>query len=87
MIEEEAFADCKRLASVEIPNGIKEIGAKAFYQCVSLTSVEIPNSVKVIEESAFVFCRGHITIPKNVEIKKGPYWFSDYLPRFDRAYE
>ena len=52
--------------------------------CFSLRSVEIPNSVKTIEESAFVFCRGLITIPKNVEIKKGLYWFCDYLPRFDR---
>ncbi len=86
-IGKDAFRYCMSLTSVEIPDGIEEIAGGAFRQCKSLTSIKIPNSVKKIEESAFVFCHGHITVPKNVEIKKGLYWFRGYLPRFVRAYE
>ena len=57
-----AFADCRGLTSVTIPNSVTSIGNNAFYGCSSLTSVTIPNSVKSIGDEAFAHCSG-ITHP------------------------
>ena len=43
--------------SVEIPDGVTEIGAYAFSGCKSLTSIVIPNSVTEIGIAAFEDCR------------------------------
>ena len=43
--------------SIELPEGITEIGIQAFLECSSLTSFIVPNSVKEIKQSAFASCR------------------------------
>ena len=63
-----AFADCKSLTSITIPNSVMSIGGFAFADCKSLTSITIPNSVTSIGERAFWGCEGliSVTIPNNV---------------------
>ena len=63
-----AFAYCRGLTSVIIPNSVTSIGAAAFYDCSGLTSVTIPNSVTSIGDDAFSGCRGltSVTIPNSV---------------------
>ena len=46
----------KDAASVEIPDGVTEIGGLAFRDCSSLESVSIPSSVAEIGEDAFFHC-------------------------------
>ncbi|BDC96664.1 leucine-rich repeat domain-containing protein [Treponema saccharophilum] len=46
----------KDAASVEIPDGVTEIGGLAFRDCSSLESVSIPSSVAEIGEYAFFHC-------------------------------
>ena len=46
----------KDAASVEIPDGVTEIGGLAFRDCSSLESVSIPSSVTKIGEDAFFHC-------------------------------
>ena len=46
----------KDAASVEIPEGVTEIGGLAFRDCSSLESVSIPSSVAEIGEYAFFHC-------------------------------
>ena len=67
-IPEGAFADCRGLASIEIPSSVTSIGDSAFYGCRGLTSIEIPASVTSIGDSAFYDCRGltSIEIPASV---------------------
>ncbi len=67
-IGDEAFYNCSRLTSVEIPNSVTSIGASAFCYCSSLTSVEIPNSVTSIGASAFYGCSSltSVEIPNSV---------------------
>ena len=67
-IGEEAFADCKSLASVTIPDSVTSIGEAAFVGCDSLTSVTIPDGVTSIGDNAFVGCTSltSVTIPDSV---------------------
>ncbi len=67
-ISNQAFAGCRGLTSVTIPNSVTGIGESAFVGCYRLTSVTIPNSVTSIGEQAFSGCTGltSITIPNSV---------------------
>ena len=53
--------------AVEIPDGVKRIGAKAFYECNRVTSVTVPDSVESIGKEAF-YCRDGLT---NVKLGNG----------------
>ena len=52
-IGESAFANCKDLTSVSIPNSVTSINYRAFYNCSSLPSIDIPQSVTIIGNEAF----------------------------------
>lgn len=66
MIEEEAFLDCQKLASVKLPNGLLDIRAGAFSGC-SLTSIQLPESLRWLREESFIDNPIHtLHIPKNV---------------------
>ena len=54
-IAKAAFASCKDLPAVTIPDSVTVIGERAFSGC-GLTSVEIPDSVTVIGDEAFSGC-------------------------------
>ena len=56
-IWDDAFRDCKKLASVGFGgDGLESIETRAFYGCEALTSVALPNSVTSIQEGAFEKC-------------------------------
>jgi hypothetical protein len=61
-IGEEAFYLCKKIESIDIPNGVTKIGYYAFKYCSSLTSVTIPDSVTEIGECVFDYIG--MTLPK-----------------------
>ena len=67
-IEYWAFAECKGLTSVTIPNSVTKIGDYAFYKCSGLTTVNIPNSVTRLGSYAFGDCTGlsSVIIPNSV---------------------
>ena len=67
-IDKGAFADCKNMTSIEIPNTVTSIGSNAFSCCSSLTSVTIPNGVTSIESGMFYMCSSlaSVTIPHSV---------------------
>lgn len=51
-----AFADCKNLTSIIIPNSVTRIETWVFKGCTGLTRITIPNSIINIEQSAFSDC-------------------------------
>jgi hypothetical protein len=55
-IDDEAFADCNKLTSITIPEGVQHIGQEAFKNCTALTSITIPNTVMTIRWGAFRGC-------------------------------
>lgn len=52
-IANSAFQECASLTTVNIPDGVTQIGAYAFSDCESLESVVIPASVTQIGDSIF----------------------------------
>lgn len=55
-IGDNAFYQCDKVTSVEIPNTVTLIGENAFRDCSGLTSIVIPNSVLSIGDGAFAYC-------------------------------
>jgi hypothetical protein len=55
-ISDNAFKDCGRLETIQLPNNLKSIGNYAFYMCSSLTEIIIPDNVTSIGNSAFYLC-------------------------------
>ena len=62
-----AFASTK-LESINMPNGIIEIGGWAFSRCTGLISMVLPDQVSYIGTYAFSYCRNleSVTIPMSV---------------------
>ena len=84
-IGEWAFADCPKLESVTIADGVRpqnhgedwEIGSRAFYGCSSLKRVDIPEGVKYIRNEAFYGCTSlaDVTLPDSVMyIENSAFW-------------
>ena len=69
-----AFAYCRGLTSITIPNSVASIGVSAFFGCKSLTSITIPDSVTSIGERAFYDC----TSLESITVEDGnKYYHSD----------
>ena len=66
----------RTITSIDIPDGVTNIGNDAFSGCTALTSVTIPNSVTSIGEGAFFDCKAltSITINKPKESITGSPW-------------
>jgi PKD repeat protein len=66
-----------KAGTINIPDGVTNIGYNAFYKCSALTDVTIPGSVTIIGKAAFFSCTNltSILIPENVD-SIGDYAFS-----------
>ena len=62
------FNSNEDVKSIEIKEGVTNIGPKVFYNCINLANVDIPNTVTSIENQAFYGCTGlkYITVPASV---------------------
>ena len=67
-IDDNAFAYCISLASIELPDSLEKIGRNAFTGCVSLESIDIPDGVTRLGGGAFLLCKSltDIKIPRGV---------------------
>jgi hypothetical protein len=55
-IGESAFMNCKGMANVILPEGIRSIGDYAFYGCISLGGINLPEGLCSIGSEAFSGC-------------------------------
>ena len=64
----DSFEEFRVLESLELPEGLLEIGSYAFNGCQKLKNVVLPSSLKTIESGAFKRCgfKG-IDVPESVE--------------------
>lgn len=56
IIDVAAFEECKALAEITLPKGLKEFGEEAFFGCSSLTSISIPEKVTYLPDYIFQSC-------------------------------
>lgn len=72
-----AFALCKDLKTVVLPNTITKIGKGAFYGCKSLSTINMPTSLTEIGVNAFFIGNGAKIIIKDIgswcKVKMGKY--------------
>ena len=66
-----AFAGCKNIVSLTIPNGVKAIDYAAFYNCNRLTSITIPSSITSINMYAFINCYRLVEVIYNGSLSVG----------------
>ena len=52
-IGERAFSDCRSLAKVNLPGGLKRMERRAFYGCVSLRHIQLPCRLQRIRGGCF----------------------------------
>lgn len=50
------FYNCTSLESINLPDGVYEIGSRAFANCTSLQSIDLPSSLEWLEDEAFAGC-------------------------------
>lgn len=55
-LEDNLFADCSKIASVVLPEELREIGSQAFLNCTSLSAFALTDSVTEIAENPFGGC-------------------------------
>ena len=60
----EAFYGCSSLRTIDLPNGLDEIGLRAFRES-RLESITMPSSVRTIRQSAFCKCSSLKTVTLN----------------------
>ena len=67
-VGEEAFAYCKNLKEVIIPEGVLSIGKNAFFQS-GIVSVDLPQTLTEINSYAFRYCENllSIVIPQGIK--------------------
>ena len=64
-----AFADCKRITSVALPDSVESVGLGAFADCSKLEELHLRAGIKKIEGGAFLRCSSlkSVEIPGTVE--------------------
>lgn len=85
-IGNQAFRNCRSLASITIPSGVTSIEISAFYYCCPLASITIPDGVTSIGDSAFSECSSlaSITIPNGVtSIKTYAFYYCGGIAFYD----
>ncbi|EAY05163.1 hypothetical protein TVAG_058200 [Trichomonas vaginalis G3] len=61
-IDGAAFANCRNLINIILPNSLEIIGRRAFAECISIRIMKFGNKLKTIYDSAFQSCTGLETI-------------------------
>ncbi len=70
------------LKSINLPEGLIEIGEDVFSGCEELSDIQLPSTLRRIGESAFEYCDSltSLTIPASMEkIEAGAFWSCDAL--------
>ena len=61
------YSYCSDIKSIDIADGVTNIGSNAFFRCNKLSGIVIPDSVVTIRDSAFAYCASltEVLIPSN----------------------
>lgn len=67
-IADSAFAECKKIENITIPDTVKEIGNSAFESCTKLKKVVLPKGITEISDGIFCGCSNleEIELPESI---------------------
>ena len=65
-----AFAGCKNVKQLQLPDKLKKINEEAFSYCTNLKQIKIPEKVTIIEKKAFENCKNLTKIYLPVSVTK-----------------
>ena len=68
-IGENAFRNCTKLISAELPSSLKKINEDSFLDCVSLSDINIPFGVESIGSRAFKGCVSLIELQLPISVR------------------
>ncbi len=65
-----AFADCRNLEKVILPENLEEIQTEAFRNCANLKEIVLPNKIRRISKGCFTGCKNLETVklPKRLQV-------------------
>lgn len=86
-IDEGAFEDCERLASIVFSDSMISIGSGLFGDCTNLMSVTVSKGIKSIESSAFFYCNKIVEIINHSSLNINPDHSYDYGDISEHAIE
>ena len=68
-IGEKAFAECKKITSVVLPDSVESVGEGAFFYCFGLEELHLGAGIKKIEKQAFTGCSSlrRVVLPSTLE--------------------
>ena len=68
-IGEKAFAECKKITSVALPDSVEVVGKYAFAECSKLEELHLGAGIKKIEKQAFTGCSSlrRVVLPSTLE--------------------
>lgn len=69
-IGDNAFASCRYLTEVILPEGLDSIAYSAFRDCELLETIEFPTTMKYFGEEAFYNCHNLMNVVSNIEDPK-----------------
>ena len=77
-IGERAFAGCKEITSVALPDTVEVVGEYAFYNCTGIEELRLGAGIKKIETGAFKGCSSlrRVVLPSSLE-ERAPDGFDD----------
>lgn len=55
-VQYNAFADCSKLVTVSLPEGLQVLESGAFWECGSLKEITIPGSIETLGNAVFPYC-------------------------------
>ncbi len=73
-IDDYAFANCSKMATITIPSSVATIGDYAFYNCSALADITIPSSVESVGSGAFI---GTELLTYQLKNNMGPLYYAD----------
>lgn len=71
-IDDQAFRYCHFLKSIQLPDGLREIGFQTFMNCTQLIEIHLPHTLQKIDEMAFYGCASLETVYVGKKLKRWP---------------
>lgn len=71
-LDDQAFRACHLMRTIELPEGLKEIGFQVFMNCTQLAEIRLPNTLRKVDEMAFYGCASLETVYVGKRIKCWP---------------